>query len=144
MIYTEDATGVRIIKLNDSNLPQALRSIGGNSIGHWEGNTLSIETSHFSNDHPDRQNAGRLVLIGANSRVIERFTRVSETELLYQYTVEDPTFYTEPWSGEFSFLWLDDNAYEWACHEGNYSLPGILRGGQLEAARLAAEKSNSN
>jgi hypothetical protein len=144
MIYTEDATSARIISLNDSNHPQALRSINGNSIGQWEGNTLSIETTHFSSDHPGRENFGRLPLIGENSRVLERFTRVSNTELLYQYTVEDPTFYTEPWSGELSFLWFDGNAYEWSCHEGNYALPGILRGGQMEAARLAAEKSNSN
>lgn len=97
MIYTEDATGVRIINLSDSKPPQALRSINGKSIGQWQGNTLSVETSYFSNDHPGRENAGRLVLIGENSRVMERFTRVSATELLYQYTVEDPRFYTEPW-----------------------------------------------
>ena len=144
MIYPEDTSGVRIIKLNESNRPEALRSINGNSIGQWEGNTLSIETSHLSNDHPGRETSGHPVLIGENSRVIEAFTRVSETELLYQYTVEDPTFYTEPWSGEFSFLWLGGNTYEYSCHEGNYALPGILRGNQMEAARLAEEKNNSN
>ncbi len=144
MIYTEDATGVRIVSLSDSNRPRALRSINGNSVGRWDGNTLSIETTYFSNDHPGRGTGGRLVLIGENSRVIERFTRVSETELLYQYTVEDPTFYTESWSGEFSFLWIAGNTYEWSCHEGNYSLPGILRGGQMEAARLAEEQNNRN
>jgi len=144
LIYTEDATGVRIINLSTNNRPKPLRSSTGNSIGHWQGDTLSVQTTHFSSDHPGRGTAGRIVLIGENTRVIERFTRVSETELLYQYTVEDPTFYTAPWSGEFSFLWLDANAYEWSCHEGNYALPGILRGGQMEAARLAEEKNNSN
>ena len=67
-----------------------------------------------------------------------------QEELLYQFTVEDPTFYTEPWSGEFSFYWFDGNTYEFSCHEGNYALPGKLRGGQMEVARLAAEKSKSN
>lgn len=141
LIYTEDATGIRIINLNGSNRPQSLRSMNGNSVAQWQDDTLSIETTHFSNDYPARDNIGRVVLIGENSRVSERFTRISETELFYQYTVEDSTFYTEPWSGEFSFQLLDGNVYEWSCHEGNYSLPGILRGGQLEAARLAEEES---
>jgi hypothetical protein len=144
LIYTEDATGVRIINLYDSNRPQALRSITGSSIGKWQGGTLNVQTTHFSVDHPGRENVGRVVLIGNNTRVMESFTRVSESELLYQYTVEDSSFYTEPWSGEFSFLWLDASAYEWSCHEGNYSLPGILRGGQIEAARLEEEESNRN
>jgi hypothetical protein len=144
VIYTEDATGLRIINLSDSDRPQALRSINGHSISQWQDDTLSIQTTHFSNDYPGRENVGRIVLIGENTRVIERFTRVSESELLYQYTVEDSTYYTVPWAGEFSFLKLDANTYEWSCHEGNYSLPGILRGGHLEAVRLAEEKNNGN
>lgn len=143
MIYPEDATGVRIINLGADNRPQAMRSLNGNSIGQWQGDTLSIQTSHFSINSPARDNIGRVVLIGENSRVIERFTRVSDSELLYQYSVEDADFYTARWSGEFSFLWLEGNAYEWSCHEGNYALPGILRGGQMEAARLAEEENGS-
>jgi len=144
MIYTEDASGGRIISLNDHAPPQAVNSLNGYSIGHWEGDTLVIQTANFSSDIPARENFGRVVLIGENSRVVERFTRVSEMELLYQYTVEDPTFYTQPWSGEFSFTRFDHNTYEYSCHEGNYSLPGILRGGQMEASRLAEEEVDGN
>lgn len=137
MIYTEDPSAVRIIQLGGSQLPQALRSVNGNSTGHWEGDTLVIQTTHFRADDPARLNFGRAVLIGEDSYVLERFTRVSESQLLYQYTIEDPTFYTESWSGEFPFDWFDGNTYEYSCHEGNYSMAGMLRGGQLEAARLA-------
>lgn len=144
MIYTEDPSAARIISLNGSDQPRALRSINGHSVGQWEGNTMSVQTTHFSGTDPTRENAGRVVLIGENSRVIEHFTRVSETELLYQFTVEDSSFYTEPWSGEFSFYSLDGNVYEYSCHEGNYSMPGILRGGQMEAARLAEENTSGN
>jgi hypothetical protein len=141
VIYTEDASGVRIINLSDTQRPQALTSTNGNSIAKWQGDTLTINTSHFSNGNPGRENAGRTVLVGENTRVMERFTRVSESELLYQYTVEDSSYYDAPWSGEFSFHSLDAVVYEWSCHEGNYALPGILRGGQLEAARLAEEEN---
>lgn len=132
-----------LIRLNHSDPPQALRSIKGISIGSWEGETLSIQTTHFRGDDPARENFGRVVLIGEGSRVMERFTPVSETELLYRYTVEDPAFYTEPWSGEFSFTRFDSNTYEYSCHEGNYSMAGILRGGQLEASRLAEAANDS-
>jgi hypothetical protein len=78
------------------------------------------------------------LLLGPNSRITERLTRVSDTELFYRYTVEDANLYTQPWSGEFSLTRHDGPTYEYGCHEGNYSLPNILRGGQAEAARKAA------
>ena len=76
------------------------------------------------------------MLISAEARVTERFTRVSETELFYEYTVNDPVYYTEPFRGEFSFTLDDsDHIYEYACHEGNYSMEGALRGARYQEAQ---------
>ena len=95
-----------------------------------------VETTHFRGDIPDRATIDRPMLISADARVTERFTRVSETELFYQYTVDDPYYYTEPWRGEFSFT-LEENGhiYEYSCHEGNYSMVGALRGERVVEVR---------
>jgi len=78
------------------------------------------------------------VLVSENSTFVERFTRLSNEQLLYQFTMTDPTLYSEPWSGEFSMQASPHETYEYSCHEGNYSLPGILLGGRLEQARSVA------
>ena len=80
------------------------------------------------------------MLISSEARVAERFTRTSETELNYQYSVDDPTYYTEPWRGEFSFIREhSDELYEYACHEGNYSMVGALRGQRVIEAQADQE-----
>ena len=76
-------------------------------------------------------------MLSRHSQITERFTRVSDTELVYRYTVDDPELYTEPWTGEFSLTRHEVPMYEYACHEGNYSMPTILLGGQTESAKLA-------
>ena len=139
MIYSEDPGGARIIHLANNARLDIPASFKGQSIGHWDGATLVVKTASFRHDYPDRFGIGRALLIGAETTVHERFTRVSDTELFYEFTVEDDAFYTQPWSGEFSFYTLEGNVYEFSCHEGNYSLPGILRGGQAVQARLKAE-----
>jgi hypothetical protein len=136
-IMSEDAVGLRTIHLAGEPPPDAVRSVEGYSTGRWEGDTLVVTTSHFRAADPARNVNGRPLLIGRNSRITERFTRVSDGELLYRYTVEDPNLYTRPWTGEFSMTRQDGPIYEYACHEGNYSLANILRGGQAEAARRA-------
>ena len=75
--------------------------------------------------------------------VTERFTRVSDMELFYQFTVDDPELYAQTWTGEFSMTRHNGPIYEYACHEGNYSLANILRNGQAEAARRAATPATS-
>jgi len=85
---------------------------------------------------------GRPLLISRDSAITERFTRVSDRELFYRFTVEDDHLYTQPWTGEFSMNRHDGPIYEYACHEGNYSLANILRGGQAEAARRAGSTRN--
>lgn len=143
-IISDEQTPLRIIQLRPSRSQAITLAAEGNSTGRWEADTLVVETTHFRDDDPTRGIFGRPILISRDAVVEERFTRVSETELLYQYTVNDTKFYTESWQGEFSFSLDPGTIYEYGCHEGNYSLPGILRGGQYEAARLAEESAARN
>jgi len=132
VISPEDSAGARIIRLDGEAPPDLLRSIGGYSSGRWENDTLVVETTHFRADDPARNVAGRPLLLSRHSKVTERFTRVSPTELFYRFMVEDNELYTRPWSGEFSMTRFDQPIYEYACHEANYSLPNILRGGRTQ------------
>src|SRR4030095_12264810 len=114
----------------------------GYSPGHYEGDTLVVQTTHLRGEDPARFAIPRPLLLSRHSRITERFTRVSATELFYQFTVDDDELYTYPWRGEFLFRRHDGPIYEFPCHEGNYSLPNILSGGQAEAARGAGPKPN--
>lgn len=142
-IISEEVAAVRVIHMDGYQRPEAVTSFDGHSVGHWEGDTLVVEISHFSGVNPERAAMGRPMLLSEKAHITERFTRVSETELNYQYTVNDPTYYTEPWSAEFSFVREDVNhIYEYACHEGNYSMRGALGGARYlesEAAKKAAK-----
>lgn len=134
-IVSEEASTLRIIHMNGEKRPKAVKTFDGYSVGRWEGDVLVVETTHFSDVNPERATIGRPMLLSSAAKVTERFTRVSEAELNYQYTVEDPTYYTEPWRGEFSFTREDVNhIYEYACHEGNYSMVGALRGARVQEA----------
>ncbi len=137
VILTEDAVGLRLIHLQGAPPSDSLRSLDGYSRGRWEGDTLVVETTHFRGEDPAREVFGRALLIGPKTRLTERFTRVSDRELLYRFTVEDDELYTQAWTGEFSMTRHDVPIFEFACHEGNYSMPTILRGGQAEASRLS-------
>jgi hypothetical protein len=141
VISSEDSAGVRTIHLRDTQLPDAVRSIGGFSTGYWDGDTLVVRTTHLGAGYPARMVIGRTLVLSRQTTITERFTRVSDTELFYQFTIEDPELYSRPWTGEFSMTRFDGPIYEYACHEGNYSLPNILRGGQAEAARIAETKA---
>jgi len=137
-ILSEEAAPQRIIYLNGKSRPDAIKTMGGHSIGHWEGDTLVVETTHYSDVNPERATTGRPMLISSAAKVTERFTRVSHDELNYQYRVDDPTYYTEPWEGEFSFIRDEPgHIYEYACHEGNYSMTGALAGERFLEAEAA-------
>jgi len=133
LIASEDTSGLRIIHLDGAPPETILPSYKGYSSGRWEGETLIVETTHFRDDEPERETFTRPVLLGSDSVIVEKFTLLSRSELLYQFSVTDANYYTETWSGEFSFARHDGRTYEFVCHEGNYSFPGILRGGQREA-----------
>lgn len=138
VMLTEDATGLRIIRLSGAVPDESVRSIAGYSIGRWENDTLVVTTTNLRGDDPARFGIGRPLLYSANSKIEERFTRVSPGELMYRFTIEDDELYSQPWSGEFSMTLWDGPIYEYACHEGNYSLPNALSGGRAVDARAAA------
>lgn len=130
MILIEMVHDARIIRMNAEHAPPDIRSWLGDSIGRWEGDTLVVDTTNF-NDTPALAGATR------DLHVVERFRRIDESSLLYQFTVEDPNAWTAPWSGEYVWPETDRRAYEYACHEANYSFGGILRGARiLEAEAL--------
>lgn len=109
----------------------------GDAFARWEGDTLVIETTGLP--AKDAIRPFPTLLVNANATVIERYTRVSDKALLYQYTVVDPATYTAPWLAEYALARSDRPIYEFACHEGNYSLPNILAGArQIERDRAAA------
>jgi hypothetical protein len=135
MIYNEMVHDVRLIRIGGEHEPPDIRRWLGDSIARWEGDTLVVDTINF-NDAPALANATR------NLHVIERFKRIDGNSLLYQFTVEDPTIWTKPWSGELLVPATRERIYEYACHEGNYSFGGILRGARLLEAE--AEKKIRN
>ena len=129
MILIEMVHDVRMIRMNAEHAPPDIRSWLGDSVGRWEGDTLVVDTTNF-NDHPALRNASR------NLHVVERFSRIDENTLLYQFTVDDPTVWTAPWSGEYVWPATQNRVYEYACHEANYSFGGILRGARILEAEL--------
>ena len=137
MILVEMVHDTRIIRMNAEHAPPDIRSWLGDSVGHWEGDTLVVDTTNF-NDSPALADASR------NLHVVERFSRIDADTLLYQFSVEDPTVWTEPWSGEYVWPSTDSRVYEYACHEANYSFGGILRGARTLEAEALAKPENSH
>jgi hypothetical protein len=137
VIHTEYGDEARLIPLSATHKPRALFSSLGDSIARWEGDTLVVETIGLPEN--DRIRAFSNLVVPATATVIERYTRLSETELLYQYTVEEPGTYTAPWLAEYSLYRTDQRMFEHACHEGNYSLPNILKAERVKDARVAAK-----
>ena len=135
MIHTEMVHDTRIIRIGDGpRLPEHIRPWFGDSWGRWEGDVLVVETTNINL----RQEFSWDVLATLGGRedphpseemkVTERFTRVDEETILYEFTVEDPTTYSETWGGQIPMTRLDAQLYEYACHEGNYSMENVLRG----------------
>ena len=143
-ILHEQIHETRIIPLGDlPELPAAVGQWNGVPRGHWEGDTLVVTTT---NVHPDvsalqpwsafssHSGAGS----GEGMVLVERFTRVDRETVEYQIEVDDPQMYTRPWTVAYPFTRLDQPIYEYACHEGNYGMEGILAGGRAEDAEQAA------
>lgn len=141
VILSEDSGSLRVIHTDGAPAPpKVMTSYEGFSSGRWEGDTLVVETTHIRADDPFRGGFGRAILVEPDSRLVERFTRVSPTELLYQFSVEDRDLYSAPWLAEYSFTLKDTTFYEYACHEANYSMTNILLGGRVKDAREAKPK----
>jgi hypothetical protein len=113
-----------------SHKPAVIRPWLGDTVAWWEGDTLVTETRTVN----PTQEGRTLTPVSAKGTVTERFTRIAKDELLYQFTVDDPVHYTQAWSGEYSFKPAKGAIYEYACHEGNYAMEGILRGARLAEA----------
>ncbi len=127
VIWMESGRDPRIIRLNvKSHLPAAFHPWAGDTIAHWEGRTLVAETTNLNPGEAFR--SPQALYISAAAKVTERFTRIAADAFLYSFTVDDPAIYARPWRGELVFHKSKGPIYEFACHEGNYALPGILAG----------------
>ena len=125
VLHIEMAHDVRIIPISDEHRRTALKPWFGDSIGYWDNDTLVVETIGMHPLHAERHYVAAL---SDQAKISERFSRYSEHEILYEFEVEDPVYYSEPWRGEMTFTSSDEPIYEYACHEGNYGLIGILAG----------------
>ena len=132
MILSEMVHDARIVRMNAQHLPSKMRRWMGDSVGHWEGDTLVVDTTNF-NDKTRFRNSTE------NLHVVERFTRIDAKTLLYRFTVEDPQTWDRPWTGEYTWPATDKRIFEYACHEGNYALVDILRGARKQDAAAAKQ-----
>jgi hypothetical protein len=129
MIMVEMVHDVRIIRMNAQHVPPTIRRWFGDSVGHWEGDTLVVDTTNFTDQTHYRGST-------ENLHVVERFKRVDAETILYRATIEDPAAYSRPWTLEYPFRATREPVYEYACHEGNYAMPDILGG----ARKLESEE----
>jgi hypothetical protein len=131
-ILVEMVHDVRIIRLNAAHRTDGLRPWFGDSIGHYDGDTLVVETTNYPPSQP---------FFGSwqNLKVTERFTRVSPSRVHYQFKVEDPGIWTQPWGGEYEFSRASGILYEYACHEGNYGMADVLAGARAQEQEAAAK-----
>lgn len=139
MMYAEDAAGLRIIKIGEAEPNPGRRTLAGYSVGEWQGDTLVVTTTHIRADYPYRFNVPRSIVVSEDTVITEWFTRQSDELLHYAYEVVDNSLYTEAWRGEFVMTAMEGGSYAYECHEGNYSLPGILRGGIVDRLRAETE-----
>jgi hypothetical protein len=122
VILNEMIHDTRVIPLDGSpHLPAAIRGWRGDSRGHWDGKTLVVDTTNFSDEYSFRGS-------DRNLHLTERFTRVSPDTLIYEFTVDDPTAFTKPWTVQIPVTRTKGPIYEYACHEGNYAMMDILAG----------------
>jgi hypothetical protein len=128
LILVEMIHDARIVRMNAQHRPDGVRQWLGDSVGHWEGDTLVVDTIGFNPQVNFRGSSHDL-------HVIERFTRVDADTLLYRATIDDPTTFSKSWTLEYPFRPSDGPLYEYACHEGNYAMEDILGGARKEDAQ---------
>ena len=143
MISVEMAHDARIIPLFDSaeearanTRPEVHSPWFGDARGWYEGDTLIVETININ----PLQMSQSSIPISPEGKIIERFSRYSDTEIVYQFTVDDSNLYSQPWTAEMSYHETEGPLYEYACHEGNYAMPGILAGARRQEAEEAARQ----
>jgi hypothetical protein len=134
MILNEMVHDARVIRIGGQHLPSSVRNWMGDSIGRWEGDVLVVDTTNFT---VKTQFEGS----GEHLHVVERFSRLPDGNLLYQFTVDDPTTWDRAWSGEYPWRATTESLYEYACHEGNYAMSNVLSGARQREKEQAASKS---
>jgi hypothetical protein len=135
VIFNEQIHDARIIPMDGRpHLPQTVRQWMGDSRGHWEGTTLVIDTTNFNNKATFRGS-------GEDMHLVERFTRTDPDTLLYEFTVSDPKSFTKTWTGQIPMTRSRETIFEYACHEGNYSMFTTL-GGARSLEKSGTESSN--
>jgi hypothetical protein len=139
VILVEMIHDARIIPLDGrKHLAPGMRQWLGDSRGRWEGSTLVVETTNFNDKVFER---GAAIGYGGNMRMVERFTRTGPESIDYQFTVEDASTFTKPWTVAAPMIKTAGPIYEYACHEGNYAMTGILSGARSEEAAARAGKT---
>ena len=136
IIQTRDRLAINVEMIHDTriipldgraHLPPSVRLWLGDSVGHWEGSTLVVDTTNFNNAG-GFYGAGGMFGWDENLHVVERFSVLDANTLLYRFEVDDPSAFTRPWKGELTMSRGSSPIYEYACHEGNYALPDLLNG----------------
>ncbi len=126
MILNEMIHSARVVDMSGRpHHPQSMRFLTGDSIGHWEKDTLVVDTTNFSKERSFRGAT-------ADMHLIEKFTRVDRDTLRYEFTVDDPATWTHSWTASIPMLRSNELIYEYACHEGNYALTGVLQGARYQ------------
>ena len=129
VIHAEMIHDTRVIPLDGrAHLPSSVRLWLGDSVGHWESNTMVVDTTNFNDGDGFYGVAGGMFGWDRNLHVVERFSLMDANTILYRFEVDDPTAFTRPWKGEFTMTRGSGPIYEYACHEGNYALPDLLQG----------------
>ena len=133
LILVEMVHDARIIRMNQPHLPPTIRKWMGDSVGRWEGDTLVVDTTNFT-DKTQFHGSTENCTSSSASRAIDANT------LLYRFTVDDPTTWERSWTGEYPWRATNETLYEDACHEGNHALPGVLPARGFREARAGQEK----
>jgi hypothetical protein len=129
LIHAEMIHDARIVYMDRRrHAPANVRSSLGDSIGRWEGQTLVVDTTNFTDERGYYGDAGGNFGWDRHLHLIERFSLLDAATLLYQFEIDNPTAFTLPWKGELTMTRTSDRIYEFACHEGNYSLTNMMRG----------------
>jgi hypothetical protein len=138
VIFNEQIHDARIIPMSGRpHLPQNVRQWMGDSRGRWDGNTLVVDTTNFTDKTNFRGS-------GENMHLVERFTRLDPDTLLYEFTVDDPQSFTKPWTAQLTVTRTQDRIYEYACHEGNYSMFSTLSGARALEKSVNSKTGETN
>ena len=130
-ILSERIHDARVIPLDGRpHLPPSIRAYMGDSRGRWEGDTLVVDTTNFTEKYSFRGS-------DRNLHLTERFTRIDADTINYEFTIDDPTAFTKPWTAQLPLQAINSLVYEYACHEGNYGMSGALKGARVEEKRAA-------